>query len=71
MHTLRFYMPMLSKKTLNLQGMGLGVFTMQGYECRNKESKNTLKRFGNSKGNILESNMKILWDIFYHGKNAY
>mmetsp|Transcript_23466 Transcript_23466/g.34112 ORF Transcript_23466/g.34112 Transcript_23466/m.34112 type:complete len:143 (-) Transcript_23466:41-469(-) len=52
-------------------GVGLGVFTMQGYERRNKESKNTLKRFTNHKGNILVQNMKRLWDIFKHSMNSY
>mmetsp|Transcript_23467 Transcript_23467/g.34113 ORF Transcript_23467/g.34113 Transcript_23467/m.34113 type:complete len:425 (-) Transcript_23467:41-1315(-) len=44
---------------------------MQGYERRNKESKNTLKRFTNHKGNILVQNMKRLWDIFKHSMNSY
>ena len=39
MHTLRFYMPMIAQETLREHNMGLGVFTMQGYERRNKESK--------------------------------
>ena len=71
MHALRFYMPMIAKHTLSEHKMGLGVFTMQGYERRNKESKNTLRRFGNSKGNIVESNLKRLWDIFFYERNSY
>ena len=71
LHTLRFYMPMVAQHTLKVHGMGLGIFTMQGYERRNKESKNTLRRFGNSKGNIVESNLKRLWDIFHYEQNAF
>ena len=37
---------------------GVGKFTMQGHERRNKESKNTLKRFSNNKGNVLIGNVK-------------
>ena len=45
---------------------GAGIFTMQGYKRRNKESKNTLRRFNNNKGNIIIGNMKRLWDLFYY-----
>lgn len=64
-------MPKIALQTLNEHKMGLGVFTMQGYERRNKESKNTLKRFGNSKGNIVVPNLKRLWDIYFYEQNAY
>ena len=64
-------MPMLALRTLKKHRMGLGIFTMQGYERRNKESKNTLRRFGNSKGNIVQTNLKRLWDIFHYEQNAY
>jgi hypothetical protein len=70
-HVLRFYLPKIAREIYTDQGVGLGVFTMQGYERRNKESKNTLKRFTNNKGNVLIQNMKRLWDIFYHSINSY
>ena len=71
MHTLRFYMPVIAKKTLQEHNMGLGIYTMQGYKRRNKDSKNTLHRFSNSKGNILLPNIRRLYDIFHHEQNAY
>ena len=37
MHTLRFYLPKLATFTLENDSYGLGIFTMQGYERRNKE----------------------------------
>ena len=43
---------------------------MQGYERRNKESKNTLRRFSNKKGDIVTPNLKRLWDVFYNSTNA-
>ena len=69
-HVVRFYMPDIAKITFERHGLGVGIFTMQGFERRNKESKNTLGRFTNGKGNLLEQNLKRLWDVFYHKCNA-
>jgi len=66
-----YRLPKHAEELFTEHGVGLGVFTMQGYERRNKESKNTLKRFTNHKGNILVQNMKRLWDIFKHSMNSY
>ena len=44
-HCMRFYLPRIAEKTYNRHKLGLGVFNMQGFERRNKESKNTLHRF--------------------------
>ena len=70
MHCLRFYLPRIAKDTWSKHKLGIGVFTMQGYERRNKESKNTLRRFSNRRGNIVVPNMKRLWDVFAHGQTA-
>ena len=70
LHCLRFYMPRIAKETLEKHNLGLGIFTMQGFERWNKESKHTLKRFCNGKGDILKPNMKRLFDVFYHEHNA-
>ena len=64
LHCLRFYMPKIAEETLEKHNLGLGIFTMQGFERRNKESKNTLKRFSNGKGDILSPNLKRLYDGF-------
>ena len=70
MHCLHFYMPHIAQLTLERHGLGLGIFTMQGFERRNKESKNTLRRFCNGKGDILSPNMKRLYDVWYWMHNA-
>ena len=70
MHVLRFYLPKIARVTFDKHGLGLGIFTMQGFERRNKESKNTLKRFTNCKGNVLAANLRRLWDIYYYEKIA-
>ena len=44
-HVLRFYLPYHAQLTFDRHQMGLGIFSMQGFERRNKESKDTLKRF--------------------------
>ena len=44
MHCLRFYLPKIAAHTLEIYKMGISIFTMQGFERRNKESKNILKQ---------------------------
>jgi hypothetical protein len=70
-HVLRFYMPRIVKQTFERHGTGIGVFTMQGFERRNKESKNCMKRFSNNRGNRMVNNMKRVWDIFEYDVNAF
>ena len=70
MHVMRYYMPMIVANTLNDHQLGLGIFKMQGYEHRNKESKNTLNMFPNTKGNVLCANLRRLCDIFYYKQNS-
>ena len=71
LHCLRFYMPRIAKDTLEKHNLGLGIYTMQGFERRNKESKNTLKRFCNGKGDFLSPNLKRLYDVFHYEHNSY
>ena len=70
-HRLRFYLPKIARNLLEEHGVGLGVFTMQGFERRNKESKNTFKRFNNRKGNVLRQNLDRLSDVFTSSANSY
>ena len=65
-HCLRFYMLDIVDDTREKFESGVGIFTMQGYERRNKESKNTLRRFSNNKDNIVIRNIKQLWDHYYY-----
>ena len=70
MHCLRFYLPQIAADTLKKHKLGLGIYTMQGYERRNKESKNVLKGFSNMQNNFLINNLKRLWDVFKWGKSV-
>jgi len=65
-----FYMPHIADIAWERYKAGVGIFTMQGFERRNKESKNTLKRFTNKKGNIIVQNLNRLHDIFHYSKSA-
>jgi hypothetical protein len=72
-HVMRFYIPPIAATTFERHRLGVGIFKMQGFERRNKESKNTLSRFSttNLKKNILHNNVSRCYDIFYHEINAY
>ena len=48
LHALRFYMVPIAYTTLEWHQLGLGIFTIQGMERRNKESKSVFKRFTNN-----------------------
>ena len=41
-HVLRLYFSRIADENLEKYNIGLGIFTMQGFEKRNKESKNVL-----------------------------
>ena len=72
MHILRFYIAEAAKVTYARHQMGVGVFNMQGFERRNKESKNIYKRFSNHKGKgVMKTLLGRLWDVFAFNKNAY
>ena len=62
---------MISEVTLDQHKMGLGVFTMQDFEIRKKESKITLRRFCSMKGNFLSQNLSRLYYIFKYDSNGY
>lgn len=55
---------MIAEYTWDKYKLGLGVYTMQGFEWWNKDSKMTLQNFTNNKGNIIKQSKIHLWDIF-------
>ena len=69
LHALKFYIPVHARDVWRLHKCGIGVFTMQGFERRNKESKNILRRFNNQKHNICSQILKRLWDCFYYNND--
>ena len=69
-HTLRYYIPEIARTTFERHSLGVGIFNMQGFERRNKESKYCMTNYSNSKGNTLPNNLRRLSDIFFHEINA-
>ena len=68
MHALVYYLPAHARKTWTLHQLGLGIFNMQGFERRNKESKDTLKRFSTMNRNcaaFLVNNIRRLLTVFW------
>ena len=63
-HVLRFYMPQFSKITFKWHGMEVSIFTMQGFEHRNKKIKFVLKNHINQKGNVAQQTIARLFDSF-------
>ena len=57
-------MPQIAVETYNELKMGVGIYTMQGFERRNKESKYALKNHSNMKGNVTVSNLQYLFSSF-------
>ena len=51
-HTLRCYLPKLAKKLFEEYNVGYGVFSMQAFEHKNKQSKRMFRIKSNAKGNI-------------------
>ena len=64
LHILRFYMPNIIKDTWEKYGLGVGIFTMQGFERRNKESKHSLLNHNNAHSNIMTQNLVRLKSKF-------
>ena len=56
------------EETYNKYCCGIGIYSMQGMERRNKESKNIAKRYCNNRYNMCYSTMNRLFDLFYYSK---
>ena len=69
LHALRFYMPKFMKETWKTHRLGVGVFTMQGMERRNQESKKALQNHTNNRGNIIVQNLMKLYGNFIPPSN--
>ena len=74
-HCLCFYIPKIADVTFERHKLGLGIFTMQGFERRIKESNNTIQRFTtknrkNTKG-LLNNNLQRLEMVYFYEMNAY
>ena len=66
LHVVRYYMDPIIKDTWEKYECGVGIFTMQGFERRNKESKKSLSNHNNGKGNIILQNIVRLCSKFMY-----
>ena len=64
-------MPVFTRKIFEDHKTGLGIFSMQGFEHRNKENKTYFTRHTNKKGNISLQVMPRLWDDFSNLSKTY
>ena len=51
-HAVKFYFPQILKRTYRKYGLGLGIFTMEGFEAVNYLTKHMIRDHTNRKGNI-------------------
>ena len=68
MHILRYITGPLAKLTFERHGVGIGVFTLQGYERCNLESKFIFVRHTNKLNNFLIQILRKLTENFDGGK---
>ena len=65
LHCFQFYIPKLARHTWKTHECGIGIYSMQGFERRNKESKNYMKKISNNKQHRIPQILRCLWDIFF------
>ena len=56
-HALRFYFPVILKRTYQKYGLGLGIYTMEGFEAINYLTKRLICDHTNRRGNICAQTM--------------
>ena len=64
LHTLRYYMVDIMQTTFQRHNCGVGIFTLQGFERQNAESKRVYRRSYNNKSNPCCTILNKLLDIF-------
>ena len=67
-HVLFCYYPQMIQRIWDKHKMGIGIFTLQGFERRNKESKTAAKRFYNGRHNVCCQIINRVFDSFYYSE---
>lgn len=70
LHFLQFYFPKIAQKKDEENYFGVGIFTMQRFKKRKKESKKMFKQFQNGKGNVLVTNINRLYNLLFHNSST-
>ena len=64
LHCAKFHVPRIARDALEVLGCGVGIWTMQGFEHRNKESKCVYSNKTNGKGNCCKQVLKAMHRSF-------
>lgn len=59
-HVVTCYIPVVAKRTYDEHGLGVGIFTMEGFESVNYSSKQFIRNKSNRKHNICAQSLKGL-----------
>ena len=63
-HALRHYTPLHAQDTWDTYKLGVGIFTMKGFERRHLESKQVVRNHTNKKVNITLQSAKKLYQKY-------
>lgn len=66
MHILLGYFLTIVENTQKDYELGVGIFDMNGFERRNKESKEYAHKYTNNKSSLSMTIINRLWDFFFH-----
>ena len=64
MHDIRHYTPIHAQDTWKKYKLGVSIFTMEGFERRNMESKQVVRNHTNKKDNIILQSAKKLYEKY-------
>ena len=73
-HCLCFYLPRIADITYTRHKLGLGIFTMQGFERRNKESKSMIRKscsLNRNSPSLLVNNIRRLLQVYWYDIKSY
>ena len=63
-HAVRWYFPAIARRTYSKYGLGIGVFTMEGFEAINYMTKRLIRDHTNRRGNICAQTMVRIVMVF-------
>jgi hypothetical protein len=73
-HCLCYYLPKIAEITYSRHKLGIGIFTMQGFERRNKESKGMIRKsstFNWNSPSLLVNNVRRLLQVYWYDIKSY
>lgn len=68
-HNLSFYMPSIIEDTYKRHKLGPGVWSMEGFEYKNAQSKRAVYTHSNRKGNLPAQSLAHLYLIYSMGRH--